>query len=210
MKKRNLFSGLIALLVLISVVANVSAITGRLGNSRMVLYPEVGEEVRRNLNIQNANDVPITIKIVVTGDLVDNVNLEENDFTIQPGENKDAYFTIKSNKAGKTETKFNVMFQPQQGAGVGLSATIVVIAGGVDTTNEDTEDTNPQINSSNSTFSFNPSQGQVASEESKVNFHLSTLQILIISTSVLIIIFIVLLVYSRKLNSKKRSGRPLA
>ena len=211
MKKRLIVSMLLTTLILLSLAAQVSAITGRLGNSRMILRLDVGEEARRNLLIQNVNDVALTIELVASGDLAGNVEFEESSFTLQPGEEKNAYFTISSNEPGTTETKINVMFKPPQGSGVGLSANIIVIAEG------DAIGENPDVpvdeetgNGSNNTgFTFNPSPANNLPGKSFFSsFKFTPITILTISTVALIVIFIILIIYSGKLKRRKRSGRP--
>jgi len=192
-------------------LANASAITGRLGNSRMVLHPDVGEEVERYLLIQNINDVLLTITLIPSGDLRDEVQLEETSLILQPGDEKKVYFTIKANEVGTTETKINVAFSPESGgAGVGLTATIIVVASeegsGEDPGNEggsevEGDDDNPG-------FNFNPSQNAGNNGESETT--VSPFNSLLISTIVLIVIFIVLLVYAKKSKTKKRARRPSA
>jgi hypothetical protein len=211
MKKRLIISTLLVSLILLSAIAQVSAITGRLGNSRMVLRLDVGEEARRSLLVENVNDVPITIEMAASGDLAGNVEFEENSFTLQPGEEKKAYFTIETKEPGTTETKINVMFKPPQGTGVGLSANIVVISEGEaigeneETPAEDNEDS--EVNEENPGFSFNPS-GQNVQAGSEGSFKFTPITILTISTIFLIVVFLILIIYSGKLNRKKGSGRP--
>ncbi len=213
MKKRQLFTTILAILILMSVVAQVSAITGRLGNSRMILRLDVGEEVRRNLVIENVNDIPLTIELVASGDLAGNIRFEENEFTLQPGEEKKAYFTIKATEPGSTETRINVMFKPPQGSGVGLSASIIVAAGGEAigdntlTNEEDPEGPQTQEPRSGSTFN-SPEDNENPNPQGGQYFTLTPITFLTISTAVLIVIFIILIVYSGKLKRKKRSGRP--
>lgn len=207
MEKRTIITALLASLILVSLVAQASAITGRLGNSRMVLNVAVGEEARRNLLIQNINDDSLTIKIIPTGDLAGNVEIEENDFILQPGEEKKVYFTIKSLEPGTTETKLNVMFKPQQGSGVGLAANVIVIATG-DAIGKNPEPVGKPSDELNDTESgTDDPQGNYNSDNSG-SFKLSPITILAISTIVLIVIFIILMIYSGKLKRKKRSGRP--
>ena len=212
MKKRQLFTTILAILILMSVVAQVSAITGRLGNSRMLLRLDVGEEVRRNLVIENVNDIPLTIEMVASGDLASNIRFEENEFILQPGEEKKAYFTIKATQPGSTDTQINVMFKPPQGSGVGLLANIIVTAGGeaigdnTPTNEEDPE--GPQTQEPRSGSTFNSPEDNENPLKADNYFTLTPITFLTISTVVLIIIFIILIVYSGKLKRKKRSGRP--
>jgi hypothetical protein len=217
MNKRLIVSALLASFILLSVISQVSAITGRLGNSRMVLRLDVGEEARRNLLIENVNDVPLTIELVASGDLAGNVEFEENSFTLQPGEEKKAYFTISTKEPGTTETKLNVMFKPPQGTGVGLSANVIVIAEGdaigenPDETNTDTsgeQTTGETDQGDNSGFNFNPSGQNVNVGGKSSSLKFTPITILTFSTVALIVVFLILIIYSGKLNRKKGSGRP--
>lgn len=211
MEKRIIISALFTSLILIAFIAHASAITGRLGNSRMVLRLDVGEEAERNLFIENVNDVPLEIELVASGDLAGNVEFEENSFTLQPGEEKKAYFTIKSFEPGTTETRINVMFKPPQGSGVGLSANIVLIAGGEAIGENPEPSTGGEPSESisqdddDSGFTFNPSGTNVPGEN---KMKLSPVTILTISTVALMVIFLVLILYLRKSNRKKGSRRP--
>lgn len=205
MEKRIIYS-VVGLMLLIAFVANVSAITGRLGNSRMILNADVGESVRRYLFIENPNDVPITIVITPSGDLINNLNLEENDFVLQPNENKNVYFTIKADEAGSTETKLNVMFKPPQGNGVGLSATVILNAGGSAADNSD-EDNGGFLGG---LLGGNEDNGETVEENGDVSgMPWSPFTVLISISVALIVIFLILLVYLNKVK-KKRSGRPRA
>lgn len=106
----------------------ISALTVSIGNSRMVLRIAPGEEIERSILVKNINDVPVTIKLIVNGDLEGSIKLREESFILQAGEEKDAFFTVQPKEAGSTETKINVGFYPEDGNAVGLTSTIVVIA----------------------------------------------------------------------------------
>ena len=178
----------------------------------MVLRLDVGEEVRRNLVIENVNEVPLTIEMIASGDLANNIKFEENGFVLQPGEEKKVYFTIKATQPGSTETRINVMFKPPQGSGVGLSANIVVITGGEAYEDEDSasgeETQNSQIQDSDNGSNLDNKVKEKNIDSSKP-YVFTPITFLTISTVALIIIFITLIfVYSGKLNRKKRAGRP--
>lgn len=198
--KKRIFVVIVLALLLILTIANVSAITGRMGNSRMILRLEPGETVEKYIKVENVNDMPITIDMEPSGDLADYVKLDEKTFTLQPGEDKKAYFTIKAGKAGTTETKINVRFTPPEGNGVGLSSTIIIIAGEA---TDDSDDVNDDAND-DSGFSFHPSGNVIDDSDSS---GISLPKILIASTSLLIVVLIVLSIYSFKLKPKKSSGR---
>ncbi len=81
------------------------------------------------------------IELSASGDLADSINIKDKSFTLAPGKDKKAYFDIEVAKAGTTESQINVQFSPADGKnGVGLSSTVIVIAGGSDTDTPDTGD----------------------------------------------------------------------
>lgn len=125
------------LLLTISMIASVSAITGSLGNARMVLSKDengnpikVGDKIEKSILVKNVNNVSLDIKLSPSGDLAGSIDIQDKEFTLDAGEEKKAYFTISVTKEGTTESKIDVTFTPLVGKnGVGLSSTIIVIAG---------------------------------------------------------------------------------
>ena len=128
MIKRQILTTLILGIFLINLFASAYAITAALGSSRMVLRPVVNEEIEKYILVKNKNNVSVRIELTSIGDLVDYLSIKENNFTLSPEEDKKAYFTISSPEVGIKETKINVMFIPDEGNSVGLSATVIVIA----------------------------------------------------------------------------------
>lgn len=177
-----LFSCLIAFLLILSSFASVSAIVGRLGNSRMVLYLNPGETAERYLSVENANDIPLTISLTVSGGLADNLVLKEKNFSLEPGESRKVYFTVEAKETTITETKINVMFTPPEGTGVGLTATVVVMP-----PNEENND---------------------SESPDAPKFKFSSTLLLLISSIIFLILFIALIAYSNKKRVKKRARRP--
>lgn len=118
----------IFVVILMIFVSNVYAITGSIGNARMVLRPELGDKIEKSILVRNINDVPVDIELSVFGDLEKYITIKDNNFTLQPEEDRKAFFIIDVQKGGVTETKINVKFTPTDGKnGVGLSSTIIVI-----------------------------------------------------------------------------------
>ena len=112
-------------------ISSVFAITGAIGNGRMVLRAETGDTIERYVLVKNTNDVPLDITVSVSGDLADDTEIIDDSFSLEPNTDKKAYFEIDVKEEGTTETKINVMFAPQDGGnGVGLSSTIIIIASG--------------------------------------------------------------------------------
>ena len=125
---RRILPVLLLIVLLVSMVS-VSAITGSIGNARMILHAEQGDTIEKSVLVKNVNDVAVDIELTASGDLADYVDIQDEKFTLRAGEEKKAYFTIEVKKAGTTETKINVKFTPQEGKnGVGLSSTIIIIA----------------------------------------------------------------------------------
>ena len=121
---------LICLLFLVLIITGsfASAITGSIGNARMILKPEKNEIVERSILVKNVNNISVDINLTVEGDLAEYVDLFEDYFRLGPGEEKKAGFTIKATESGTTETNINVLFDPIDNSnGVGLTSTIIVI-----------------------------------------------------------------------------------
>ena len=121
-------------------INSVYAITGTIGNAKMILRGEIGDTIERSILVRNVNDVKLNIKVFVTGDLAKNIELKEEEFELEPGEEKKVYFTIYADEPGTYESKINVQFTPEEGNGVGLSSTIILIAKGEGNKNYEKEE----------------------------------------------------------------------
>ena len=120
---------LVFLFLILASFIYVSAITGSIGNARMVLRANLGDKIDKSILVKNVNNVSINIELNAEGDLAEDIIIKDKEFTLSPGEEKKASFTINVKKSGTTESKINVKFSPVEGGtGVGLSSTIIVIA----------------------------------------------------------------------------------
>ena len=94
MKKSFIFALAILLLVVNGVL--VSAITGSMGNAKMVLYPEVNgwtnTVVEKSILVKNVNDVPINITLVRDENATKFIDLIDETFILEPGEERKAQF----------------------------------------------------------------------------------------------------------------------
>jgi hypothetical protein len=210
--KRLVLLSLVFIFLLVSISLS-SALTAKLGNSRMILRTEAGAVVERSLNVINDNDVSVDIELEPLGDLADEIDLTEETFTLSPGEEKKVYFTIMAREEGTTETKINVKFIPEQGNIVALAANVIVIAKGEsDNPVQTTQNQNPESNtgepennnrsnSNSNGFNFNPQPGNLPDEEET---ELSPVMILLISTIILAIVLIVLMFYAFKKPKKTK------
>lgn len=125
MNSKKIISCLLMSLIFVSFA---SAITGTIGNARMILRLEQGEEIERYILVRNVNNISVNIELFASGDLEDKINIKDESFVLESGEEKKAYFTIKPTEIGTTESRVHVRFEPVEGKdGVGLVSTIIVI-----------------------------------------------------------------------------------
>jgi hypothetical protein len=131
--------GIVLIFVLLIALSNcvfLSAITGSMGNARMVLYPEVNgwtnTVIDKTILVKNVNDMPINITLVADDDAKDFLEVIDKTFILEAGEEKKAQFQVKVKKEGTYEGRINVFFKDadpgSKEAGVVLSLTITIIA----------------------------------------------------------------------------------
>src|SRR4030042_6658057 len=123
MKNKIIF--IFSLLTAFILIENVLAITGSIGNAGMIIQATTGEEIEKYVLVKNVNDVPLDINLSASGELAGSVDIKDREFTLNAGEEKKAYFTIKALMPGTTETQINIAFTPEDGHGVGLSSTVI-------------------------------------------------------------------------------------
>lgn len=214
--KREIISTIFVLLLFVSFAAHVSAITASIGNSRMVLRVAPGEEIRKYILVKNVNDISVNVEMSPSGELAEEVEIEEANFSLNAGEEKRAYFTIKANEEGTTETKINVKFSEGGDSGggvVGLSSTVILIASGDGSDeSEDGEETDDSISEIFQQKEQEPKVDKISSSSNSLQF--SPTMLLGILTVILALVLISLVVYSKskvsKINFEKRPGRPSA
>lgn len=128
---KSLITSIFIIILMLSFVSSVYAITGSIGNARMILRPEIGDSIERSILVKNVNDIAVDIELSATGDLVEDIKIKNNKFRLNAGDEKKAFFTIDVRNSGTTETKINVKFIPIDGGNsVGLSSTIIIIPEG--------------------------------------------------------------------------------
>jgi len=176
----------------------VFALTGSIGNSRMILNLEPGETIERYILVKNVNDVAVDIDIGAAGDLADSVELQDEEFTLEPGEDKKAYFTITAQDSGVTETRINVRFTPIDGGnGVGLSSQIIIALGDEDGSDDGGDDGGVNVDSQN--------PGTIEN-----GFQLNKVHIILFSSTLIIMLMLVVLLIldyktRGKIKNKKRA-----
>lgn len=207
---KNLAFGCLVLLVFVSFISSVSAITGSIGNARMVLKAQTGDKIEKYIKVINVNDVEVEIEVSASGELAKYIDIKDKKFILGAGEEKKAYFTINVAKAGKTESKINIKFTPIEGGnGVGLSSVVIVIAEG-----EDLEDKNEfdlfDFFNNNEDEEQNSSAG-ITGKAIDGNNKIKSVAIALSITGAMLLIFVVILVLyyidkkrREEIKSKKR------
>lgn len=193
---------------------NVTALTGNIGNARMILYPELGffgTTIDKYILVKNVNNVSVNVSLEATEGLKDITKIIDDKFVLAAGEEKKAYFQLKIKEEGDYEGKINVFFKSaeENTAGVALSSTIIIHATRDGTGQEyndleegdvtDEEDNSEQTDNENSnTITGN----SISNSKSNVS---SLFIILGISTLVLLIVFFMFIFIASK--KKKRRDR---
>jgi len=191
-----------AFLMIVLLLALTSALTGKIGNARMVLYPEVGfwgTSIDKTILVINDNSEEVSVKLQASENS-SFIEITDKEFTLQPGEQRDAKFKINIRKEGDYEGRINVFFAPfsGNGAGVVLSSTIIIHASGKGSS--DDGDNGGGNTDSESDVALNI--GEFVSDENNRGLVIAS-----ISTAVLAIILIVMLVLSRKKERKIKKKR---
>ncbi len=206
----------IFLVVIIFLLCNiflVSALTGAIGNSKMVLYPDVNgitsTKITKSILIKNNNPVPVNITLKLDDNSTKFITLAEESFIMQPNTEKKAEFVVSVKKEGTYDGKIAVFFKSaEEGSkepGVALSANIVVIAK-KDNGYTDTGSDEPDATEQNSTSVGNilkdlfKDDKDVKENESPINGK----NIIIFSSLILTLILIIFLVILIKRGKKKR------
>ena len=174
----------------------------------MVLSMEVGDTMNRYVNVINDNNEPVNITLFVTGDLKDEMKLEETNFILEPNTEKKAYFVYKAKKAGSYETKVNVQFAPLNAKnGVGLSSTIIInVYGQSDLLDDNTNNNSTDSENNTSGVNIRPNIGSVIKNTENGKF--KPIYLLGISTIILLLVFLGLLyfIYSKKTKKGEKGG----
>ena len=129
MERKGLALSLIVVLIIVIAMSSASALTGSIGNARMIIHAKTGEQVEKYVLVKNVNDVSVDIQIEKEGNLSKYIRLKETNFIIPAGGEKKAEFTIGIADEGTSEGRLNIKFSSVgEKNGVGLSSTIIVVA----------------------------------------------------------------------------------
>ena len=202
----------ILIIILLSLISSVYAITGSIGNARMILRLNEGDKIEKYILVKNVNDIAVNIELNADGDLKDYIEIKEDKFTLAPDEEKKAYFTIKAAKPDTTESKINVKFIPKDGKnGVGLSSTIIVITkedGNVLNDFFDLFKNDDKTNENNTVnIGVNGDVDNSKSKDSEIGkFNINYLMIMLTIITVLFLFLLVLLFYLKNKRHNKTKG----
>ena len=122
------------LLIVVILSSSVLAITGSIGNARMILRPEVGllgTTLEKTILVKNVNNETISVKLEASEEFKDMVKIIDSEFLLQQGEEKKARFEIKLKKPGDYGGRIGVFFKEindTKSQGVALSSTIIIHA----------------------------------------------------------------------------------
>ena len=202
---------IIALVVLaFLLIGNVSAFTSvRLYNARAVVEGQVGETVSRTIRMSNPNDVDVLVEISASGELADKIKIDEESFTLSPGEEKTVAYTIRATDPGTTESRLGITTLPEgETNGIALTSVIIFNARGesiedepaVIDENSETEGITEDNAEGNNGFSFNPTN----KAEVPKSFSFSDISpiVYLLGSSILLMLILIVLVI---LSGKKKS-----
>lgn len=197
-KRLSLIIGILFILVISAGFS--SAITGAMGNARMVLYPEVNgwtnTIIEKSILVKNVNDESINITLQLTEEAEKFIELIDKSFILQPNTEEQANFLVKVRKEGTYTGKINVFFSSleENKAGVALSSEIIVIAKKNQGYEEEEEESTEEEDSEETE--------DVTDEEDKSPF--SGIWVFFLSTFVLLIILVGLIILLSKKGEKRR------
>ena len=123
--------------LLLVLATNAFALSASIGNARMILYPEIapGETavLEKSILVRNINNVSVMIHLDAIQDIENMTEILDNDFVLEPLQEKDARFILTIEEPGRYEGSIGVSFAvaegDQQGSGgVGLLSNIIIVA----------------------------------------------------------------------------------
>lgn len=203
MKLRNISLILVLSLALLITISSVYALTAKIGNARAIVNGETGDTLERTIKVINDNNVSVLIELFASGNLSEDIKILDNNFTLAPGESKNARYEVYLREVGSTENHINVKFTAVgEKQGVGMTSTLIInvkegpgflenLFNGEDN-NDDSSNLNDPTNSNDS---------------EKTGSGTSTGVLLIIVLVLVLIVLIAIFFYLKKraeyLNSKK-------
>ena len=186
----------------------LTAITGSIGNAKMVLYPEVNgitfTKIEKSILVKNVNEESINVTLQIDEETAKFIELIDESFTLDAGEEENADFIVKVRKEGNYEGKIAVFFaslDEEKKAGVALSSTIVVVA------RKDQSYRENNIRETDDNTEEETTTGNVVtdSEPGVKSSSKNTLLLMVAGVFILLIILFILLILAVK-KRKRRNG----
>jgi hypothetical protein len=165
---------ILTIVFLALLIPSAYALTATIGNAKAILRVEASPDdpikIPRTILVTNKNDIPVIITLTENVAASQFVDIHDKEFTLQPGEDKNAKLTLTIDRGGQIEIKINVAFRPEDPATkespVGLTSNIIVLSEGPiiddrkevdsvevteekvieDTSEETTEDSDSKVN----------------------------------------------------------------
>ena len=121
-----------SLIFLFIIIPNVLAITGEIGNARVVIKKDFSgiETIERTILVRNSNDVPLDITLEATDEINEITEVIDKEFKLEAGEEKKARFNLNIKQPGEWAGKINVFFKPEEGNTVVLASNLILIIKG--------------------------------------------------------------------------------
>ncbi len=121
-----------SLIFLFIIIPNVLAITGEIGNARVVIKKDFSgiETIERTILVRNSNDVPLDITLEATDEINEITEIIDKEFKLEAGEEKKARFNLNIKQPGEWAGKINVFFKPEEGNTVVLASNLILIIKG--------------------------------------------------------------------------------
>lgn len=203
-------TGIFVLILILSLIYSVSALSVYVENTRMVLRLSPGESTEKYFYLKNKNDVSVNVNLSVSGDLAAVTILKDNSFTLLPGQDKKAYFIISPKISGTFETNIGITYSTSGGEKDSIITTIIVIS-----ENESTSTDNkrfkinfPSLNINFSSLRINlPSINIKKLLPNDASLEFTPLNLMYLSTGALALILAILLIYLFRINNKLNKRR---
>ncbi|MEK6820201.1 MAG: hypothetical protein AABX71_00635 [Nanoarchaeota archaeon] len=211
-KTRLVLLVLAALALILLSVCSVVALTGSMGNARMILYPEVGffgTTLDKTILVKNVNNVSVNITLEASEEIADITKILDKNFILEPGEDRQARFELNIRKKQTYDGRIVVMFKSlenEKEPGVALSSRIIIIpkdAQDAEETDAGDEESEEDIEEENLTETGEETESITGKTISIPE--ISPLAIFsLFTTAVLVVAFILLVLFLRRKRMKRK------
>jgi hypothetical protein len=204
--KKGIVFLLVIVVSLLVLSGFVKAIEGRMGNAKMILYPEVDGKndvvIEKSISVRNVNNETINISLVADEDAAKFIKIIDTNFLLEPRAQKDAQFEVRVKKEAIYQGNINVFFKPldPNKNGIVLTSQITVVA----KKNQDYQDTNDNTDNTDTNQTTNP--GDNPGKDGTGGNGNPGILFLVITSALLIVLLIALIVILNKRKTKKRNG----